>query len=106
MTTLQELRRRCPRPAFPARPALLDGVARVLDFGGALNQYDAGHFELLYAELRARRLARKTGPEAEAEALHRCWMAAGDSLRFAMGKPEAPAPDFAALREQPDEPAS
>lgn len=68
-----------------ARPSFAEGMARVVDIGGCLNSYTAEDFEQLYLELRARRLARPTGPEADAQAIHGYWMAVGNYLWDAMG---------------------
>ena len=69
------------------RPSFVEGMARMWDLGGSLNSYTAEDFEQLYRELRARRLARPTGPEAEARAIHNCWLKVGNHLRDAMGMP-------------------
>ena len=75
-----------------ARPSLAEGMARVLDIGGTLNQYDAEDWMEIYREMRARRLARPTGPEAEAEAIRQAWLTVGRHLRDAMGYHEDPVP--------------
>ena len=72
-----------------ARPSFIEGMARVLDIGGTLNQYDADDLMEIYHELRARRLARPSIPEAEAEATRDVWLAVGQSIRDAMGYFEA-----------------
>ena len=72
-----------------ARPSFIEGMARVLDIGGTLNQYDADDLMEIYHELRARRLAQPTGPEAETEDTREVWLAVGQSIRDAMGYFEA-----------------
>ena len=52
-----------------ARPSFLEGMARIFDIGGTLNEYDFG----------------PVGAESDAEALHSDWMAVGDDLRAAIG---------------------
>lgn len=52
-----------------ARPSFLEGVARVLDLGGTLNEYDTG----------------RTGTEADALAIWSDWAAIGQDIRCAMG---------------------
>lgn len=68
-----------------ARPSFVEGMARVLDIGGTLNQFDADDLMEMHREMRARRLAQPTGPEAEAEAIRRAWLTVGRHLRDAMG---------------------
>ena len=68
-----------------ARPSFLEGMARVLDIGGTLNQHDADDMMEIYQEIRARRLARPTGPAAQAEATRQVWLTVGRHLRDAMG---------------------
>ncbi len=68
-----------------ARPSFIEGMARVLDIGGTLNQYDADDMMEIYREMRARRLARPTGPEAQAEAIRQVWLTVGQHIRDAMG---------------------
>ena len=75
-----------------ARPSLVEGMARVLDIGGTLNQYDAEDWMEIYREMRARRLARPTGPEAEAEAIRQAWLTVGRHIRDAMGYHEEAVP--------------
>ena len=72
-----------------ARPSFAEGMARVLDIGGTLNQYDAEDWMEIYREMRAQRLARPAGPEAEAEAIREVWLAVGQHIRDAMGQFEA-----------------
>ena len=75
-----------------ARPSLVEGMARVLDIGGTLNQYDADDMMEIYREMRARRLARPTGPEAQAEAIRQVWLTVGQHIRDAMGYYEKAVP--------------
>ena len=69
------------------RSSFLDGMARLLDFGGTLNQYDAAYFEELAEEIRSRWLRDYSEPGADAEAIHESWVEVGNSLRRAMGMP-------------------
>lgn len=75
-----------------ARPSFIEGMARLLDIGGTLNQYDADDMMEIYREMRARRLARPTGPEAQAEAIRQVWLTVGQHLRDAMGYYEESVP--------------
>ena len=84
---IQKFRRRCIRPSF------VEGMARLMDVGGSLNRYTAADFEQLHRDLRARRLARPAGPEADAQAIRDCWLAVGNHLRAAMGLPQVQAKD-------------
>ena len=72
--------RRCARPSF------VEGMARVMDIGGSLNNYTAADFEQLHRDLRARRMAMPTGPEADAQAIRNAWMTVGNHLWEAMGQ--------------------
>ena len=85
--------KRRPLRANYARPSFIEGMARVLDIGGTLNQYDADDMMEIYREMRARRLTRPTGPEAQAEAIRQVWLAVGQHIRDAMGQYEAAMPD-------------
>lgn len=68
-----------------ARPSFIEGMARLLDIGGTLNQFDADDLMEMRREMRARRLARPTGPEAQAEAIRQVWLTVGQHIRDAMG---------------------
>ena len=57
-----------------ARPSVLEGMARVVDIGGTLNQYDADDLIRMHRAFRARRLAGPSGIEAEAEAIKKVWV--------------------------------
>lgn len=70
-----------------ARPSIAEGIARILDLNGSLNTYTAADFEQIYRDLRARRRARPTGPEADAQAIYDCWLEVGNCLWDAMGQP-------------------
>ena len=63
-----------------ARPSFLEGVARVVDIGGTLNQYDADDLMRIHQALRARRLAGPSGIEAEAEAIKKVWVDVGGCI--------------------------
>ena len=52
-----------------ARPSFLEGMARVFDIGGTLNEYDFG----------------PGGAESDAEALRSDWEAIGDDWRAVIG---------------------
>ena len=60
-----------------ARPSFLEGMARIFDFGGSLDYYPR------------RSAVRKSGPEADAEALREHWEAVGQYIRDAIGQFEA-----------------
>lgn len=92
--------KRRPLRANYARPSFIEGMARVLDIGGTLNQYDADDMMEIYREMRARRLARPTGPEAQAEAIRRAWLNVGRHLSDAMGCYEDAAPDKSQAEER------
>ena len=57
-----------------ARPSFLEGMARIFDFGGTLDYYPR------------RSVVRKSGPEADAEALRADWEAVGQYIRDAIGQ--------------------
>ena len=90
---IQKFRRRYVRPSFA------EGMARLMDVGGSLNRYTAADFERLYRDLRARRLARPAGPDADAQAIRDCWLAVGNDLRDAMGLPQVQAKDAKSWRD-------
>ena len=52
-----------------ARPSFLEGLARIFDFGGSLNQYNTS----------------ATPEEADKRALRSDWLAVGDDMRRAIG---------------------
>ena len=79
---------RPPRIIY-ARPSFAEGMARVLDIGGTLNQFDADDWMEIYQEMRAQRLAQPTGPEAEAKAIREVWLSVGQHIRDAMGQFES-----------------
>ena len=85
-----------------ARPSFIEGMARVLDIGGTLNQHDADDMMEIYQEIRARRLARPTGPEADAAAVRQTWLTVGRHLRDAMGYYEDVVPADAPATEWND----
>ncbi len=62
------------------------GLGRTLDLGGALNRYPADYLMEIHRQIRARRLAASSGPEADAEAIGRDWNAVGQLLYHAMGR--------------------
>ena len=79
------------RPIIPTpspRPAFLHGMARMMDIGGALNRYSSEDLLYIAHELRARRLAMLSGPEAEVDAMRETWLAVGQCLRDAIGQIE------------------
>ena len=65
---------------YHARPSFLEGMARVMDIGGALNQYDADDLMRIHQALRARRLARPSRVEAESEAIRKVWVDVGGCI--------------------------
>ena len=69
-----------------ARPAFLHGMARMMDIGGVLNRYSPEDLLFIAQELRARRLAMLSGPEAEVDAMRETWLAVGQCLRDAIGQ--------------------
>ena len=83
-----------------AHPSPVEGMARVLDIGGTLNQYDAEDWMEIYRGMRARRRARPTGPEAQAEAIRQVWLNVGQHLRDAMGYYEETVPSESQSTEQ------
>ena len=52
-----------------ARPSFLEGLARIVDLGGAMNEYNAS----------------PTGQEADAVAIWMDWAAVGQDIRDAIG---------------------
>lgn len=74
------------------RSSFLVGMARAFDIGGTLNRYDAEELMEVYREMRARRLAQPTGPEADAEAIRQVWREVGQHISDAMGYYEQSGP--------------
>ena len=68
-----------------ARPSFFEGMARVMDIGGTLNQCDADDLIRIHRALRARRLAEPSGIEAETEAIRKVWDDVGGCIHDAMG---------------------
>ena len=68
-----------------AQPSFLEGMARVLDFGGTLEEYDIPDIDDLLEAHPPRLSSRK----ANAEAIRSYWIATGRYIRNAMGKFEA-----------------
>ena len=81
-----------------ARPSFMEGMARLMDFGGALDDYDIPYLD----DLRAGRVPDVSVPEIEpgAEAIHECWVTVGNHLRSAMGVPLVDPSKKRALRMQ------
>ena len=73
--------------------AFTDGMARVVDLGGVLNDYHAGELVRMYDGLRIRRLNAPTGPEAETETVRIVWDEVGQCIRNAIGAFEAEGSD-------------
>ena len=71
------------------RPSFAEGMARALDFGGTLHQYDVADTEELIEEIRARWFNQPTGPKADAEAIREVWVAVGQHIYNAIGHLEA-----------------
>lgn len=71
-----------------ARPSFLEGMARIFDFGGTLNEYDFGHREPKRDSTLSgpERESTLSGPEADAEAIRSDWQAVGDDMRAVMGR--------------------
>ena len=69
--------------------AFTHGMARVVDFGGALNDYHADELVRMYDGLRARRLAAPSGVEAETDTVRASWDEVGQCIQNAMGAFEA-----------------
>ena len=66
------------------RPSVLEGMARILDMSGAMNQHDVPSLD----DLRAGRIPH-TGPKDDAEAIRGYWVEVGQYIRDAMGRLEA-----------------
>ena len=62
-----------------------DGMARIVDFGGALDDYHAEELVRIYEVLRVRRMGAPSGPEAEAETVRIAWDEVGQCVRKAIG---------------------
>ncbi len=63
------------------RPSFMEGMARVIDVGGTLNQYDSDDLMDIFHELQARRLAMPSGLEAETKAMQEVWATVGQCIR-------------------------
>ena len=80
--------------------ALADGMARVVDFGGALDDYHAEDLVKMYNGLRMRRRDSLSGFDAEAQTVRVVWEEVGQSVRNAIGSFEAEGSDGHAPTEQ------
>lgn len=69
-----------------AQPSFLEGMARVMDFGGTLEEYHIPDID----DLLEARPPLVSSRKADAEAIRGYWMAAGRYIRNAMGQFEAP----------------
>ena len=72
-----------------ARPSFLEGMARLMDFSGALSQYDMPYIEDIIAnsdDFLANADNGLTGAEADAAALRQDWEAVGRDMQSAMGQ--------------------
>ena len=61
------------------------GMARVVDFGGALNDYHTDELIRIYDGLRIRRLDGLSGLESGYEAVRITWGEVGQCIRNAIG---------------------
>ena len=68
-----------------AQPSFLEGMARVVDFGGTLEEYDIPDID----DLLEAHPPRLSSQKANAEAIRGYWMAVGQYIGDAMGKFEA-----------------
>ena len=71
---------------YHAHSNFLEGMARVIDIGGTLNQYDADALMKIHRAFRTRRLTEPSGIEAESEAIRKVWVGVGGCIREAMGR--------------------
>ena len=69
--------------------AFTDGMARVVDFGGVLNDYHSDELVRMYDGLRARRLAAPSGVETETDTVRVIWDEVGQCIQNAIGAFEA-----------------
>lgn len=83
-----------------ARPSFIEGMARLLDIGGTLNQHDADDLMEMRRGMRVRRLAQPSDPEADAEEIRQVWLAVGQDIRDAMGYREVDLPGDPKSEEQ------
>ena len=83
-----------------ARPSFLEGMARVVDIGGTLNECDTFEAERIIEEVRARRAARAANPKTTEEAIRETWVAVGKYLYDAMGQFESMERDKLNSRER------
>ena len=88
-----------------ARPSFLEGMARVLDLGGTLNEYNLNEYDLPFPseqyldDLRAGRIpANLTQPENDTAAMRQDWIAVGQYIRSAMNEIDAVTPAVAKKR--------
>ena len=65
------------------------GIARIIDVGGNLNDYDTNELLEIYRRLSERRLSKLSGPEAEIESVRAVWTSVGKSIEDAVGAFEA-----------------
>ena len=64
--------------------AFTDGMARIVDFGGTLDDYHVEELVRIYEGLRVRRTGAPSGPEAEAETVRIAWDEVGQCVRNAI----------------------
>ena len=79
-----------------ARPSFLEGMARIFDFGGTLDEYDFGP-----KPAERKPLSPADAAKANMEALRSDWQAVGDDMRSVMGRY---VPDCPACQADADEP--
>ena len=86
-----------------ARPSFLEGMARLMDVGGTLNEYDMPYLEDLRAgrvpvDLRQARRTPQSGLRSNVEAIRGYWVTAGQYFREIIG-------ECATAGHEPSEPA-
>lgn len=61
-------------------PSFVEGMARVMDVGGTLNQYGVDYIMGIVRELQAHRLVALSGLEAETKAMQEVWVTVGQCI--------------------------
>lgn len=81
-----------------ARPSFLEGVARLLDFGGALDNYGIPDLN----ELQAGRIpTHLTRPETDVAAMRGDWIAVGECIQDAMAEISATTGASGSAQQEP-----
>ena len=82
-----------------AQPSFLEGMARILDFGGTLEEYDIPYLD----DLREGRIPRFRDSKDDTEAIRQVWIEVGQYLYGAIGEFESVEKDNLKAADQANE---